>query len=59
MILKCYTNLVRCRHFGDAPDLSDFRGGAFPRMVHFPKEPSSIGLIAPISNTPPRSDPSY
>ena len=42
MVLKCHTNLVRCRHFGDAPDLSDFRGGAFPRMVHFPKEPSSL-----------------
>ena len=46
MVLECHTNLVRCRHFGDAPDLSDFRGGAFPRMVHFPKEPSSAVLKA-------------
>ena len=29
MVLKIHTNLVRCRHSGDAPDLSDFR------PVHF------------------------
>ncbi len=34
-MLNYHTNLVESRHFDFAPDLPDFRGGAFPRVVRF------------------------
>ncbi len=37
-VLNYYTNLMESRHFDFAPDLSDFRGDAFPREVQLPGE---------------------
>ncbi len=39
-VLNYHTNLVESRHFDFAPDLPDFRGGAFPRVVRFLVETS-------------------
>lgn len=41
-MLNYHTNLVESRHFDFAPDLPDFRGGAFPRVVRIPVETSNV-----------------
>ncbi len=45
-MLNYHTNLVESRHFDFAPDLPDFRGGAFPRVVRFLVD-TSICTIVP------------
>ncbi len=44
-VLNYHTNLVESKHFDFAPDLPDFRGGAFPRVVRFLVETSNTTLF--------------
>ncbi len=41
-MLNYHINLMKSRHFDFAPDLPNFRGDAFPRVVRFLIETSNI-----------------